>query len=219
MTVMGSNGLCVCIVVTGFIGVVLYHYLQMIGNSNSHFCAHTMAVGRGTTGSKRDKRDTIGSRPQAIHIAVLARHQARHLFFISSTMPKTKVSTKGRKDKAVKRKEGHKINWNPNSAHKGEKLQEWTEDDMKRAFELHAEGKYSQREISRMTGIHVATLNKRLRGLVKGTGHRLGGKRASKVLKEGKRDSQARHSVSRSGFGVSRLCMCMYTGCLSYLFF
>ena len=66
-------------------------------------------------------------------------------------------------------------------------------------------GNTAKGEISRMTGIHVATLNKRLRGLVKGTGHWLGRKRASKVLKEGKRDSQARHSVSRSGLGVSRL--------------
>ena len=53
------------------------------------------------------------------------------------------------------------------------------------ASEMYEEGQLSQREISRHTGIHVATLNKRFHGLVKGTGHRLGDKRVPKVLMEG----------------------------------
>ena len=86
------------------------------------------------------------------------------------------VKQKQGKPKAKKRKEQHKIKWNPKLAHLGAKLQNWTERDMIRAMEMYEEGKLSQREISRQTGIHVATLNEQFRGLVKGTGHCLGGK-------------------------------------------
>ena len=41
---------------------------------------------------------------------------------------------------------------------------------------MYEEGKLSEREISRQTGIHMATLNKRFRELVKETGHCLNGK-------------------------------------------
>ena len=89
------------------------------------------------------------------------------------------------KQKVKKHKEVHKIKWNPKSAHLGIKLQQWTKRDIIKAQELFEEGKLSQREISRRTGIHVATLNKHFRGLVKGTGHHLVGKHASKILTEG----------------------------------
>ncbi|MCG8626975.1 MAG: hypothetical protein MJE68_33865 [Proteobacteria bacterium] len=98
-------------------------------------------------------------------------------------MVKTKYSAKSKSGKA--RKETHKINWNPKSSHKGEQLQQWSEEDMELAMSLWKEGKMSQRAIARETGIHVATLNKRFRGIVKGSGHRLGGKRVPKVLKQG----------------------------------
>ena len=99
--------------------------------------------------------------------------------------PKVKHSKKGHKDKAVKRKEEHKIKWNPNSAHKDEKIQQWTQEMMKEAIELYATGAYSQKRIAKILGIHVSTLNKRFRGLVKGTGHCLGGRHMPRVLKEG----------------------------------
>ena len=86
------------------------------------------------------------------------------------------VKQKQGKAKVKKREEQHKIKWNLKSAHLGTKLQKWTKQDMIRAMEMYEEGKLSQREISRQTGIHMATLNKRFRGLVKGTGHHLGGK-------------------------------------------
>ena len=99
--------------------------------------------------------------------------------------PKVKHSKKGHKDKAVKRKEEHKIKWNPNSAHKDERIQLWTQEKMVEAIELYATGAYSQRKIAKMVGIHVSTLNKQFRGLVKGTEHCLGGRHTSRVLKEG----------------------------------
>ena len=113
--------------------------------------------------------------------------------------PKVKHSKKGCKDKAVKGKEEYKIKWNPNSAHKNEKIQQWTKEKMVEAIELFSTGTYSQRKIAKMVGIHVSTLNKHFRGLVKGTGHRLGGCPMPRVLKEGTSHSsktQVRHSVS-----------------------
>ena len=74
---------------------------------------------------------------------------------------------------------------------------------MVEAIELFSTGAYSQRKIAKMVGIHVSTLNKHFRGLVKGTGHRLGGRRMPRVLKEGmsrSSETQVRHSVS---------CFCM----------
>ena len=103
-------------------------------------------------------------------------------------MVRQKYSTKGKKGSAkgtAKTRKEHKIKWNPKSAHKGEKIQNWTEEDMQEALDLFKEGKLSQRAITRKSGIHVATLNKRFRGLVKGTGHRLGGNRSGKVLTYG----------------------------------
>ena len=99
--------------------------------------------------------------------------------------PKVKHSKKGCKDKAVKRKEEHKIKWNPNSAHKDERIHLWTQEKMVEAIELYSTGAYSQGKIAKMVGIHVSTLNKQFRGLVKGTGHRLGGRHMPRVLKEG----------------------------------
>ena len=119
--------------------------------------------------------------------------------------PKVKHSKKGHKDKAVKRKEEHKIKWNPNSAHKNENIQQWTKEKMVEAIELFSTGAYSKRKIAKMVGIHVSTLNKHFRGLVKGTGHRLGGCRMPRVLKEGmsrSNETQARPSVSH--FCMSR---------------
>ena len=121
------------------------------------------------------------------------------MFLFYSVAPKVKHSKKGRKDKAVQRKEDHKIKWNPNSAHKNEKIQQWTKEKMVEAIELFSTGAYSQRKIAKMVGIHVSTLNKHFRGLVKGTGHCLGGRQMPRVLKEGMLRSseiQARHSVS-----------------------
>ena len=71
---------------------------------------------------------------------------------------------------------------------------------MVEAIELFSTGSYSQRKIAKMVGIHVSTLNKHFRGLVKGTGHCLGGRQTPRVLKEGtscSSETQARHSVSR----------------------
>ena len=56
---------------------------------------------------------------------------------------------------------------------------------MVEAIELYATGSYSQRKVAKMTGIHVSILNKQFRGLVKGTGHHLGGHWMPRVLKEG----------------------------------
>ena len=114
------------------------------------------------------------------------RHLVRHLnklifFNLSIIMAKQKQG----KPKVKKRKEVHKIKWNPKSAHLGKKLQQWTEQDMVKAQELYEQGQLNQREISRRTGIHIATLNKCFRGLVKGTGHCLRGKHTPKVLMEG----------------------------------
>ena len=100
-------------------------------------------------------------------------------------MVKKKFLSKPSKGMAKAKKIEHKIKWNPNSAHKNQTLQHWTEKDMEEAMRMWDEGKYIQRASSRATGIHVATLNKCFRGLVKGTGHRLGGKWALKVLKQG----------------------------------
>ena len=63
--------------------------------------------------------------------------------------PKVKHSKKGCKDKAVKRKEEHKWNpkWNPNGAHKNEKIQQWTKEKMVEAIELFSTGAYSQRKV------------------------------------------------------------------------
>ena len=116
--------------------------------------------------------------------------------------PKVKHSKKGSKDKAVKRKEDHKIKWNPNSAHKNEKIQQWTKEKMVEAIELFSTGAYSQRKIAKMVGIHVSTLNKHFRGLVKGTGHHLGGHRMPRVLKEGTLRSSETH-VSLSHVSVA----------------
>ena len=76
---------------------------------------------------------------------------------------------------------------------------------MVEAIKLLSTGAYSQRKIAKMVGIHVSTLNKCFRGLVKGTGHHLGGCWTPRVLKEGMSrscETQARHSVSR--FHMSR---------------
>ena len=170
---MELNGLIVVVVILGTIGHVLFPCLNKTQTLHSHSCVET-------TGVRSDlfKRDT----PTPAEAS--KTHQARRLnhsdFFILRAMVKQKQGKK----KVHKRKE-HKIKWNPKSAHLGEKLQQWTEEDMVRAQKMFQEGKLSQREISRCTGIHVATLNKRFRGLVKGTGHRLGGKQAPKVLTKG----------------------------------
>ena len=76
---------------------------------------------------------------------------------------------------------------------------------MVEAIELFSTGAYSQRKIAKMVGIHVSTLNKHFRGLVKGTGHCLGGHQMPRVLKEGmshSSETQVRHSVSH--FRMSR---------------
>ena len=179
---MELNGLIAVTVTLGTIGHVLFLCQNKTQNFPSHFSVHRRDVE-----SDLFKRYTV-SQP---------RHQARHpnrkFSFRLNSMVRQKYSGKPVKSVAKRRKEEHKIKWNPNSAHKNETLQNWTEVDMQKAMDLYAEGKYSQREISRRTGIHVATLNKRFRGLVKGTGHQLGGKRAPKVLKHGMK--QARHQV------------------------
>ena len=125
-----------------------------------------------------------------------------HAFFYSMA-PKVKHSKKGHKDKAVKRKEEHKIKWNPNSAHKNEKIQQWTKEKMVETIKLFSTGAYSQRKIAKMVGIHVSTLNKHFRGLVKGTGHRLGGCRMPRVLKEGTLRSSETLCVSLSHVSVA----------------
>ena len=67
------------------------------------------------------------------------------------------VKQKQGKQKVKNRKEQHKIKWNLKSAHLGAKFQKWTKRNMIRAMEMYEEDKLSQREISRQTGIHVAT--------------------------------------------------------------
>ena len=195
---MVLNGLFAATVRIGIIGVVLFLYLRVIQSCHFHFCAHFIPVGSNKVErDDRDNRDTG-----------LARHRPRHSFiFFSTKMPREKT-TKKLKQVAVKRKEVHKIKWNPNSAHKGENIQQWSEEDMVKAMDMYKTGNYSQRAISRATGIHVATLNKRFRGLVKGTGHRLGGAHDSKVFKQGtnfKARHQARHFVSRLRVSVTCL--------------
>ena len=194
-------GFYVQIVLLGTIGCVLYQCLQLTRNCYFHFCVQNVsrrAVLRWKTeqDSKRDIPDPD---------LVCQVRQLRHTFFFYSMAPKVKHSKKGCKDKAVKRKKDHKIKWNPNSAHKNEKIQQWTQEKMVEAIELYSTGAYSQRKIAKLIGIHVSTLNKQFRGLVKGTGHRLGGHQMPRVLKEGtlcSSETQARHSMSR--FHMSR---------------
>ena len=174
-------GFYVQIVLLGTIGCVLYQCLQLTRNCYFHFCVQNVsrrAVLRWKT-EQDSKRDTPDPDP------VCQARLLRHTFFFYSMPPKVKHSKKGHKDKAVKRKEEHKIKWNPNSAHKDERIQLWTQEKMREAMELFATGSYSQRKIAKTVGIHVSTLNKQFRGLVKGTGHRLGGCCTPKVLKEG----------------------------------
>ena len=64
-------------------------------------------------------------------------------------------------------------------------IQQWTWEHMEQAFELFKTGIYSWRKIAKLNGIHVSTLNKRFRGIVKGTQHQLGSKRTPKVIKTG----------------------------------
>ena len=194
-------GFYVQIVLLGTIGCVLYQCLQLTRNCYFHFCVQN--VSRRAVLSWKTERDNKRDTPDPD--PVCQARQPRHTFFFYSMAPKVKHSKKGRKDKAVKRKEEHKIKWNPNSAHKNEKIQQWTKEKMVEAIELFSTGAYSQRKIAKMVGIHVSTLNKHFRGLVKGTGHRLGGHRTPRVLKEGTSYSsktQARYSVSR--FCMSR---------------
>ena len=176
---MELNGLIVVAVTLGTIGHVLFLCHCKTQTLHSHSCVYKTVVGT----CNLFERDMCTLAPQPRH---QVRHPENFLFFHSSTMAREKKGKKrAPKQPARKRKEVHKIRWNPNSAHKNEQLQKWTEDDMITACEMYQEGKLSQREISRCTGIHVATLNKRFHGLEKGTGHRLGGKRAPKVLTEG----------------------------------
>ena len=174
-------GLYVQIVLLGTIRCVLYQCLQLTRNCYFHFCVQN--VSRRAALRWKTERDSKRDIPDP-HLVYQAR-QPRHTFFFYSMAPKVKHSKKGRRDKAVKRKEDHKIHWNPNSAHKNEKIQQWTQEKMREAMELFATGAYSQRKIAKMVGIHVSTLNKRFRGLVKGTGHCLGGHCMPRVLKEG----------------------------------
>ena len=194
-------GLYVQIVLLGTIGCVLYQCLQLTRNYYFHFCVQN--VSRRAVLSWKTERDNKRDTPDPD--LVCQARQPRHTFFFYSMAPKVKHNKKGRKDKALKRMEEHKIKWNPNSAHKNEKIQQWTKEKMVEAIELFSTGAYSQRKIAKMVGIHVSTLNKCFRSLVKGTGHRLGGRRTSRVLKEGTSHSsktQQRHSVSR--FRMSR---------------
>ena len=187
-------GFYVQIVLLGTIGCVLYQCLQLTRNCYFHFCVQNISR-RAVLSWKteRDKQDT----PDPDLVCQV--RQPRHTFFFYSMAPKVKHSKKGCKDKDVKRKEEHKIKWNPNSAHKNEKIQQWTKEKMVEAIELFSTGAYFQRKIAKMVGIHVSTLNKCFRGLVKGTGHRLGGRQMPRVLKEGtscSSETQVRHSVS-----------------------
>ena len=76
----------------------------------------------------------------------------------------------------------------PNSAHKGETLQNWTEKDMQKAFQLKRENpKLSHWKIHKMTGIPYTTVNERLKGR-RGTGEGkcAGGKRIPRAMTRGK---------------------------------
>ena len=166
-------------VTLGTIGHVLFLCQNKTQTLHSHSCVYKTVVGT----CNLFEQDMHTPTPQSRH---QVGHPEKILFLHLSTMVREKKGKKHPlKQPARKRKEVHKIKWNPNSAHKNQQLQKWTEDDMITACEMYEEGKLSQREISQCTGIHVATLNKRFRGLVKGTGHRLSSKRASKVLTEG----------------------------------
>ena len=176
-------GFYVQFVLLGTIGCVSYQCLQLTRNCYFHFCVQN--VSRKAVLGQRTERDNKRDTPNFDLGLELQPRQPRQTFFFHRMAPKVKVSKKGRKDKAVKQKAEHKIKWNPNSAHKHENIQLWAEEKMEEAMRLYATGQYSQRKVAKMVGIHVATLNPRFRGIVKGTGHRLGGRRTPKVLKEG----------------------------------
>ena len=81
------------------------------------------------------------------------------------------------------------------SSHKGQKLQNWKEKQMDKAFELwesnparEAQGlkALSLREIGRMVGIGKTTVTERIKERRKGRGHIAGGRRQARVLTEGK---------------------------------
>ena len=176
-------GFYVQFVLLGTIGCVSYQCLQLTRNCYFHFCVQN--VSRKAVLGQRTERDNKRDTPNFDLGLELQPRQLRQMFFFHRMAPKVKVSKKGRKDKAVKRKAEHKIKWNPNSAHKDESIQLWPEEKMEEAMRLYATGQYSQRKVARIVGIHVSTLNPRFRGKVKGTGHHLGGWRTPKVLKEG----------------------------------
>ena len=160
---MELNGLIAVAVTLGTIGHVLFLCQNKTQTLHSHSCVYKMGVRT----CNLFEQDMHTPTPQPRH---QVRHPEKFLFFHSSTMAREKKGKKrAPKQPAKKRKEVHKIRWNPNSAHKNQQLQKWTEQDMITACEMYQEGKLSQREISRRTGIHLATLNKRFRGLVKGT--------------------------------------------------
>ena len=82
------------------------------------------------------------------------------------------------------------------SSHKGQKLQNWKERQMDKAFELwqsnparEAQGlkALSLREIGRMVGISKTTVTERIKERRKGRGHIAGGRRQARVLTEGKK--------------------------------
>ena len=172
--------------ILGITGPVLSQCQIKILTLFSHFCANRMTVE-----SDLLIRDTpaLNQDTPSLNRDLKWDTTYRPVYLPLETMVCQKYSAKGKKGTAKgtakPRKEHHKIKWNPKSAHKGEKIQNWTEEDMQEALDLFKEGKLSQRAIARKTGIHVATLNKRFRGLVKGTGHWLGGNRSGKVLTYG----------------------------------
>ena len=171
---MELNGLIAFTVILGTIGHVWFLCLNKTQTLHSHSCVH-----RTDAGSNLFEQDIT---PQP-------RHQARHRYqkftLYLKRMVKKKFSSKPSKGVAKAKKTEHKIKWNPNSAHKNQTLQHCTEKDMEEAMRMWNEGKHSQRAISRATGIHVATLNKCFKALVKGMGHHLSGKWPPKVLKHG----------------------------------
>ena len=111
-------GFYVQIVLLGTIGCVLYQCLQLTRNCYFHFCVQN--VSRRVVLRWKTERDSKRDIPDPD--LVCQARQPRHTFFFYSMAPKVKRSKKGRKDKAVKRKEEHKIKWNPNSAHKDERI-------------------------------------------------------------------------------------------------
>ena len=118
---MELNGLIAVAVTPGTIGHVLFLCQSKTQTLHSHSCVNKMVVGT----CNLFERDMCTPAPQLRH---QARHPENFLFFHSGTMARGKKGKKrAPKQPARKRKEVHKIRWNPkhtriNSSKSGQKM-------------------------------------------------------------------------------------------------